>query len=78
MILADRITKAFGRQPLRSALSFRVDRGEMLALTGPGGAGKSTLLRTLADNGSAVVVATHSRQVEARCDRALTLGVRAG
>jgi len=47
MIVADRITKAFGPNPLWSGLSFSVERGEMLALTGPSGAGKSTLLNCL-------------------------------
>jgi putative ABC transport system ATP-binding protein len=47
MIVADRITKAFGANPLWSELSFSVGRGEMFALTGPSGAGKSTLLNCL-------------------------------
>jgi putative ABC transport system ATP-binding protein len=47
MIVADRITKAFGPNSLWSGLSFSVGRGEMLALTGPSGAGKSTLLNCL-------------------------------
>lgn len=47
MIVADRITKAFGPHALWSELSFRVEQGEMLALTGPSGAGKSTLLNCL-------------------------------
>jgi putative ABC transport system ATP-binding protein len=32
-----------------------------------------TLLRELADGGCAVVVATHSKEVEGRCDNALAL-----
>jgi len=47
MIVADRITKAFGPNPLWSELSFTVEPGEMLALTGASGAGKSTLLNCL-------------------------------
>jgi len=32
-----------------------------------------TLLRELADNGCAVIIATHSKEVEGRCDNALAL-----
>jgi putative ABC transport system ATP-binding protein len=47
MIVVNRISKSFGQRRLWSNLSFTVERGEMLALTGPSGSGKSTLLNCL-------------------------------
>jgi cell division transport system ATP-binding protein len=48
MLTVDRVSKFYG--PRRAALSditFQVDKGEMVFLTGASGAGKSTLLRLL-------------------------------
>ncbi|MDR2689435.1 MAG: ATP-binding cassette domain-containing protein [Azoarcus sp.] len=41
------------RQPAHRPVSFRLARGEILALAGPNGAGKSTLLAVLAGSGGA-------------------------
>ena len=45
---AQKLTKAFGAQPLFREVSLTVEDGERLALIGPNGAGKSTLLKILA------------------------------
>lgn len=48
MIDASDISKRFGRLTAVGPFSFRMERGETVALVGPSGAGKSTLLRLLA------------------------------
>lgn len=48
MIEARELTKRFGRQAAIDGLSFRIDRGDSVALVGPSGAGKTTLLRLMA------------------------------
>src|SRR5437660_12225287 len=48
IINAQKISKAFGAQPLFQNVSFTVSEGSRIGLIGPNGSGKSTLLRILA------------------------------
>lgn len=48
IINAQRISKAFGAQPLFENISFTVSEADRIGLIGPNGSGKSTLLRILA------------------------------
>jgi len=48
LINAQRISKAFGTNPLFQNISFTVSEGDRIGLIGPNGSGKSTLLRMLA------------------------------
>src|SRR5437764_9955361 len=48
IINAQRISKAFGANPLFQNVSFTVSEGDRIGLIGPNGSGKSTLLRILA------------------------------
>jgi ATP-binding cassette subfamily B protein len=43
----DELTVSYGGRPVLADVSFHVDRGEFVVITGPVGAGKSTLLRAL-------------------------------
>jgi ABC-2 type transport system ATP-binding protein len=47
MIEVDHLTKYYGPIVAIQALSFRVDKGEILGLLGPNGAGKTTTMRIL-------------------------------
>jgi heme exporter protein A len=47
-LVADNLTLARGERRLIESLSFAVEGGEALVLTGPNGVGKTTLLRALA------------------------------
>lgn len=46
-LVADQLTKRFGRRTVLQDLSLRAFPGQMLGLAGPSGAGKSTLLNLL-------------------------------
>lgn len=57
MIELDNITKSFGALQVLKGISLRVDRGEIISITGPSGAGKTTLLQIMGsldkpDNGN--------------------------
>jgi ATP-binding cassette subfamily B protein len=43
----DGLTVCYGAEPVLADVSFHVDRGDFVVITGPVGAGKSTLLRAL-------------------------------
>jgi len=72
MIVLENVTKRFpgGQEALR-ALSFSIDRGEMVFVTGHSGAGKSTLLRLIAlierpTSGQVIVDGQNTRRVSRR------------
>jgi ATP-binding cassette subfamily F protein 3 len=46
-LIASRLRKEIGGDPLFDGVSFKVERRDRLALAGPNGAGKTTLLRML-------------------------------
>jgi polar amino acid transport system ATP-binding protein len=47
MVLADRVSKSFGRNEVLKSISLEVKRGEVMCLVGPSGSGKSTFLRCI-------------------------------
>ena len=72
MIRLEEVTKRFpGGQEALSGLSFSVDKGEMVFITGHSGAGKSTLLRLIAlierpTRGQVIVDGQNTRRVKRR------------
>src|SRR5579862_3745426 len=48
VVIASNLRKELAGSVLFDGVSFKVERGERLALSGPNGAGKTTLLRILA------------------------------
>lgn len=47
-LVVENVTKMYGQQKALDAVSFHVNRGEVLALLGPNGAGKSTMMKIIA------------------------------
>ena len=59
MIELDNITRSFGTLQVLKGISLKVDRGEIISITGPSGAGKTTLLQIMGsldkpDSGSVI------------------------
>lgn len=47
MIFLDRVTKKFGNKKVLDSISFKVEGGEFVCITGHSGAGKTTLIHTI-------------------------------
>jgi cell division transport system ATP-binding protein len=75
MILFDRVSKRFSDWPALDSVSFTVEPGEFVVLTGPSGAGKTTILRHVwmgeLPTSGRVAVAGHSSDRMRRSDFAV-------
>ncbi|MBO8172752.1 MAG: phosphonate ABC transporter ATP-binding protein [Bacillaceae bacterium] len=74
------ISKYYGEVSSLSSLSFRIDRGEVVALIGPSGAGKTTLLNILSamlppDDGTFFIDGKPVSSLTSRRQRARKLGI---
>jgi heme exporter protein A len=65
VIRAREVEKRFGRRRVLRGVSFELERGGMLVVTGPNGSGKTTLMRIVAG-----LVAPTKGSVEVQVDRA--------
>jgi len=72
-IKVSQLTKIYGTQKAVNAVSFTVNKGEIVGFLGPNGAGKSTTMKIITgflepDEGSVAVcgISTHSNGVETR------------
>ncbi|MGB5651722.1 MAG: ATP-binding cassette domain-containing protein, partial [Sedimenticolaceae bacterium] len=48
LLKVENISAGYGRERVVEALSFHVNRGEIVSLLGPSGCGKTTVLRAIA------------------------------
>jgi len=75
MIIADNLSRSYGKRTAVKSISFQVQRGEIFGLLGPNGAGKTTTIRMLSGQidpgqGKAVVAGydvVQQRQQLKRC-----------
>lgn len=68
IIQFDKVTKKFGSVIALDGVSFEVEHGEFIFITGPSGAGKTTILKLilgeiLSDNGEVVVDGTNVKKL---------------
>ncbi len=49
MIKLSKVTCGYGKNPVQSDISFDINEGDVVMITGPNGVGKSTLLKVLAN-----------------------------